>query len=250
MVRSLFAKPACVVLAVCMYSIALSAQETPKIVNGGIVNGKAVSLPMPEYPESAKAMKVSGVVAVNIVIDEFGNVVSAQSEINDQRERRNVDGTKLDPLPADPTLRDAAEKAALLAKFSPTQLDGQPVRIKGVIVYSFASDKAYYVTHSAPDLSKINGGVLNGKAISLPKPEYPPAAVAVRAEGAVLIQVTVDEEGNVIDAKAISGHPLLRQAAEIAAGEAKFSPTFQSGKAVKIIGVLTFDFVLPKQTDQ
>lgn len=250
MVRSLFAKPACVVLAVCMYSIALSAQETPKTVNGGIVNGKAVSLLMPEYPESAKAMKVSGVVAVNIVIDEFGNVVSAQSEINDQRERRDVDGAKLDPLPADPALRDAAEKAALLAKFSPTQLNGQPVRVKGVIVYSFASDKVGFVTPSAPDLSKINGGVLNGKAISLPKPEYPPAAVAVRAEGAVLIQVTVDEEGNVIDAKAISGHPLLRQAAEKAASEAKFSPTFLSGKAVKIIGVLTFNFVLPKQTDQ
>ena len=60
----------------------------------------------------------------------------------------------------------------------------------------------------------ISGGVLNGKATNLVKPPYPAAARAVRAEGAVNVQVTIDEEGNVISASAVSGHPLLRAAAK------------------------------------
>ncbi len=54
----------------------------------------------------------------------------------------------------------------------------------------------------------INGGVLNGKAISKPAPPYPPIAKAARAQGTVTVQIVVDEEGRVISAQAISGHPL------------------------------------------
>ncbi len=89
----------------------------------------------------------------------------------------------------------------------------------------------------------ISGGVLNGKATSLPKPAYPPAARAVRASGAVNVQITVDEQGNVISATAVSGHPLLRQSAESAAWQAKFSPTILSDKAVKVTGVIVYNFV-------
>ncbi len=64
-----------------------------------------------------------------------------------------------------------------------------------------------------PKDKTISGGILYGKAIDLPKPAYPSAARAVRASGAVNVQVMVDENGNVISATAISGHPLLRQAA-------------------------------------
>lgn len=89
----------------------------------------------------------------------------------------------------------------------------------------------------------VSGGVLNGKATSLPKPAYPAAAKAVRASGAVNVQVTVDEKGNVVSATAVSGHPLLRQSAESAARAAKFSPTLLSGKAVKVTGVIVYNFV-------
>lgn len=89
----------------------------------------------------------------------------------------------------------------------------------------------------------IAGGVLNGKATDLPKPVYPPAARAVRASGAVNVQVIVDENGNVISANAVSGHPLLRQSAVQAARSAKFTPTILGGKAVKISGVIVYNFV-------
>jgi TonB family protein len=95
-------------------------------------------------------------------------------------------------------------------------------------------------TISTPN--SISGGVLNGKATNLPKPAYPPSAKAVKASGAVNVQVEVDEKGNVTTAKALSGHPLLRASAEQAARQAKFNPTLLSGKPVKVSGVLVYNF--------
>ena len=89
----------------------------------------------------------------------------------------------------------------------------------------------------------ISGGVLNGKAVSLPKPPYPPAARAVKASGAVSVQVLIDESGRVVSASAASGHPLLRAAAVSAARGARFSPTLLSGQAVKVSGIITYNFV-------
>lgn len=90
---------------------------------------------------------------------------------------------------------------------------------------------------------QISGGILNGKAVALPKPAYPAAARAVGAEGAVNVQITIDEEGNVISASAVSGHPLLQAAAVQAAQQAKFNTTTLSGQAVKVTGVLVYNFV-------
>ena len=88
----------------------------------------------------------------------------------------------------------------------------------------------------------ISGGVLNGKAISLPKPEYPAEARDSKAWGTVVVQVIIDEYGNVVSAKAASGHPLLQQASVNAALQAKFSPTSLMGEAVRVTGVLTYNF--------
>ena len=90
----------------------------------------------------------------------------------------------------------------------------------------------------------ISGGVLNGKAISKPTPPYPAVAKAARASGVVVVQITVDEGGKVISAAAVSGHPLLRQAAVQAAYGARFSPTLLSGQPVKVTGTITYNFNL------
>ena len=90
----------------------------------------------------------------------------------------------------------------------------------------------------------VSGGVLNGKAISKPQPAYPQIAKAARASGTVTVQIVVDEQGRVISASAVSGHPLLQQAAVSAARNARFSPTLLSGQPVKVSGVITYNFVL------
>jgi|ERR1043166_233405 TonB family protein len=89
----------------------------------------------------------------------------------------------------------------------------------------------------------ISGGVLNGRAIVLPKPAYPPIARAAHASGTVVVQVIIDEEGNVISARAVSGHPLLQAVCVAAARGAKFSPTKLAGQPVKVTGVIAYNFV-------
>jgi TonB family protein len=91
---------------------------------------------------------------------------------------------------------------------------------------------------------RIVGGVLNGKAIEKPAPVYPVIAKAARAQGPVVIAVTVDETGRVISAAAEAGHPLLKEAARLAALQARFSPTTLSGQPVKVTGKITYNFIL------
>jgi TonB family protein len=89
----------------------------------------------------------------------------------------------------------------------------------------------------------INGGTLNGKAIDLPAPEYPAIARAAHASGAVTVEIMIDENGDVIAAKAVSGHPLLQAAAVNAARQASFTPTRLNGEPVKVTGLLVYNFV-------
>jgi protein TonB len=90
-----------------------------KPVSGGVLNGKAINLPAPSYPDMARRAGASGVVEVEVVIDITGKVISAKA----------TSGPAL--------LRQSAEMAARLARFNPTLLSGQPMRVSGVISYNF-----------------------------------------------------------------------------------------------------------------
>ena len=95
-----------------------------------------------------------------------------------------------------------------------------------------------------PKIIRKSGGVLQGSATRRVEPSYPPLAKAARVSGAVVVEVTVDEAGNVISARAVSGHPLLKDAAVAAARGWRFTPTQLSGTPVKVIGTITFNFNL------
>ena len=95
----------------------------------------------------------------------------------------------------------------------------------------------------APPVKIVSGGVVNGNATSLPKPVYSAVAKALGAQGKVDVQVTIDESGKVISAKAISGNMLLRESAEKAAWGARFTPTLLSKVPVKVTGVIVYNFM-------
>lgn len=94
-----------------------------------------------------------------------------------------------------------------------------------------------------PPRAPISGGVLNGKAVHLVQPPYPQIAKQAHASGTVVVQVLIDENGNVVSAHATSGHPLLQAAAVAAARASKFSPTKLSGQPVKVTGMIQYNFV-------
>lgn len=89
----------------------------------------------------------------------------------------------------------------------------------------------------------VKGGILNGRALVLEKPAYPAEARRKRASGAVTVQVTISENGNVIFACAVSGARELQRASENAAYRSKFAPTTLSGQPVKVSGIITYNFV-------
>lgn len=93
-------------------------------------------------------------------------------------------------------------------------------------------------------VAPVQGGSLNGKAIKKVHPVYPPVAKAAGAQGPVNVQIVVNEAGEVISAKAVSGHPLLQQAAVDAAQQWRFTPTKLAGEPVKVSGTVTFAFAL------
>ena len=88
-------------------------------ISGGVLNGKAVSKPAPPYPSIAKAARASGVVTVQVVVDEAGRVMSAKA------------------VSGHPLLQAAAVQAAYQARFTPTLLSGQPVKVSGIVTYNF-----------------------------------------------------------------------------------------------------------------
>jgi len=95
-----------------------------------------------------------------------------------------------------------------------------------------------------PTTEKVPSHVLVSKALSLPQPPYPLMAKQIRLQGAVNVQILVSEEGKVLSAHVVSGNPMLSSAAKDAAMRARFTPTILNGQAVKVQGVITYNFVL------
>jgi len=90
-----------------------------KPVSAGVLNGRALSLPVPSYPQLAVRARIIGKVEVEVTVDETGKVISATASSGP------------------PALRDAAVAAARQARFSPTKLSGAPVKVVGLINYNF-----------------------------------------------------------------------------------------------------------------
>jgi TonB family protein len=92
--------------------------------------------------------------------------------------------------------------------------------------------------------STVEAGVLNGRAISLPRPAYSDEARRQRLQGTVVIKVTIDETGKVIAAADMcNGNPLLVEASLPSARAARFAPTLLNGQPVKVTGVITYNYV-------
>jgi TonB family protein len=205
-------------------------------------NERAAKLEKPDYPSIAKAVQASGTVSVQILIDENGNVIEAKA------------------VSGHPFLRPASIKAALRSKFEPPRISGQLVRVWFFLSYNFVDNSsniknqkenkiqtnASYQTrfdHIQLKSKSIKLGIINKKAINLPKPlirnvNYPSRLKMKQAE-IIKVEIILNEQGNVVNAKAISGHRFLHSVCEMAALKAKFYPTNDVGR-IRIKAYLVF----------
>jgi len=89
---------------------------------------------------------------------------------------------------------------------------------------------------------RISQGVSQGLLIKRVQPKYPPAALAVRAQGAVQIEATINKEGNVTNLKVLKGDPVLARAAVEAVRQWRYKPYYLDGYPVEIETLITFNF--------
>ncbi len=268
----------CVVItiAAAFGCTAAFAQNTQDIVPAQMVTTPTLSLPKEAYESG-----LGGMVRVKIAIDESGNVTSVEDvtgpgpvcrqvkrdDVTAMREaaREAAMQARFNPatrkgnavassmwLNFDFPGTDAKKDLAASNDIAAPTRDGIEYTVKPDLNYSTSAVSKDQINASTTSRSLrsgsemprlINGGVLNGKATELPKPPYPAAARAVRASGAVSIQVLIDENGDVFSARAVSGHPLLRSASAIAACESRFTPTLLAGIPVRVAGIITYNFV-------
>lgn len=227
------------------------------------LDGKPITVSAADTPREAVESGLGGIVRILVTIDRDGNVTSVQDAVGPGWICKRI--SRPDVL----ALRSAAREMARTIKFKtsaaeeildwvsfnfPSRVDDEksakaeadntasnrpPSNASG----TGSPDSFTSPTVSASQGSKMAGGVLNGQALSLPKPLYPSAARAVRASGAVSIQALIEPDGQVFSAQPVSGHPLLRPAATVAACDARFTPTLLSGKPVRVFGIITYNFV-------
>jgi TonB family protein len=211
------------------------ARPRTPVIKTGVLNKKALSpLPVPVLPASVDPNDIaaSGPVNVEALIDVNGKVISAKA------------------ISGHPLLRRPAEEAALKTTFRPTLVNGPAINVSGTLVYELATfryasgepavvkaEKPKFVTTARvvslrPDL-----------VLSLPKPRYPEAARAINVTGEVTVKAMIGEKGNVVSAKVVSGHPLLRAAAVSAARRAKFKLPAPIPGNVRVFVNIVYNFL-------
>lgn len=194
--------------------------------------------------DEARAAGIDGTITINFTVDKSG----AAKNINILAGPAWPCGSSSKGIDK---VRDAVKANLAAAKFSPAMKDGKPANAD--LQAQFAIGDAYRKTikkkvaeeaaPNSPAPKLIDAGVLTGKAISLPRPDYPSSARASRASGPVPVQVLFDEQGKVILAGAIGGHLLLQESARTSACKARFEPVLLSNTPVKVSGVIVYNFV-------
>jgi TonB family protein len=205
-------------------TVAKSPSKFP-LTAGALENAES-SLPDAEYPASAKADGISGIVTVVTRVNKAHGVVIAAHALN-----------------GDFQLRTAAEKAAKQAKFAPEKLHEDSKVVTGTITYRFGN--ATVANSSTADAdSPVLGGALAGTGLNVPKAEYPTGANV--QGGVVLVVARVNRFGDVIAAQALNGDQQLRSAAVKAARKARFAKEKLPTETQVTSGTIAYDFRAPQ----
>lgn len=215
---------ACTILMLtfCAYGQPRTPKARPATCTGNVLNKNAIYLPIPIYPQSAKASLRAQTVTVRVKVRPKGWIF----------EPKACSGNRV--------LHEAAERAALRAKVRPTILNGQAVETNGVINYRFDPVRSFEEPFELPCFPTMNIiKFLNEFVVDLVKPKISPETSKIR--GSVAVLVTVDEMGKAESVKAVSGNPEVRKAAADAASKTTFRRFVKCGSPAKLTSVLGYN---------
>ncbi|HLA96467.1 MAG TPA: hypothetical protein VK612_12155 [Pyrinomonadaceae bacterium] len=195
--------------AVIFYLITPDKEQTEERISSklGIINGRAIQLPQPIYTKELEDLCAYGQVEIRTNVGEDGSV------------------QYVTPISGDELLYNSASVAARQARFSPTS--APPIKMNSILVYNFPSERKC-----------VDAGIVNKKALSIPIPSLHDHVRVGKSQA--WVRVVIDENGDVIAAKVLSGHPFVRASFEAAARKAKFPPTLINGPGIRAKGVIVF----------
>lgn len=248
--------------------------SVPEASDRGVIE-RARVLKRPEYPDDADDSGIAGTVAVRVLVSASGELISARAvagpqalraaatqaakawEFTSAADPNNISGflvfrfapgaryaeilgLREQEIASAPPHRAAAHAAAPAAAAKPAAKPA-PSETKGAAATAKRERRSGEAA-PARGPARVSTSELVGKAERRVAPSYPPAAANARVEGAVVVEVLVDEAGKVAEARAVSGHILLREESVRAAREWSFKPTLVSGKPVRVLSTLIFNF--------
>jgi len=233
-----------------------AAQAVPQRVRvgAGVEHALLVKKVQPVYPAEAKAQHIQGTVVLKPIIDKEGNVAS------------------LEVISGHPMLVPPTIEAVKQWKYKPYLLNGEPVEVETQVTVNYtladnppaegvAGDHpsdvpaeqtdgivGHVVSGTPSDGTirrvRISSGVARGLLVSKVQPEYPADAKADHVQGQVVLQATIDKEGNVAKLELVSGHPMLAPAAIEAVKQWKYRPYLLNGAAVEVETQVTVNYTL------
>lgn len=194
---------------------------------------RSIVAPDPLFPAEAKDPMYGDDVRVTMTVDKKG-IVKDVKVMGPLVPCANLD----DPVAK--SIGKAAGDAAKGTTFEPILRDGKPKEMEITIAYPLRPKPL-----AVPDKKPIAAGVLNGRALLLPRPQYPGAALAIRISGVAVVNVLIGEDGNMLSVGPGGGHPILVKEAMETACRARFAPTILEGNPVRIHGTIKYTFTLP-----
>jgi TonB family protein len=90
----------------------------------------------------------------------------------------------------------------------------------------------------------VPGETQRARLIHGPKPPYPPLARQARVQGTVRMQAVIAKDGTVAHLEAVSGHPLLLDAALDSVRQWRYQPLLQDGEPVEVATTVDLAFTL------
>lgn len=180
---------------------------------------------MPLYPEAAKKQHVQGIVVLSVDVDKQGAV--SQTRI----------------LAGNPLLASAAQAAVKQWKYRPVVEDGTAYAVTGDVLITFGLGmNPWAAERGESPIKPVSCPAPGGTLAHSVEPEYPPQARIARIMGDVVLQISIDKQGRVTDAKALSGHPMLAIVAMNAVKQWRYQPYTLGDAPVAVKTFITVKF--------
>jgi protein TonB len=180
---------------------------------------------------------IHGLVKLQVVVDEEGNVTGAQV------------------VSGDPVLTPAAVDAVMRWKFALYVVDGKPCKARTelqVFVGPTPAGGRGGIISSAPpapgtaQMVRVSQSIMRGMLIHNQEPVYPENARAARIQGSVVLEAVIGHDGTIGNLVVVSGHPMLVDAALDAVRQWRYKPFLLSGQPVTVDTMITVNFVLDR----